>query len=58
VSPATLTCRLYEHPAVAAAAVIGIPHDSLGEDVGAAVALTKGASIATQTRCATASKHG
>jgi long-chain acyl-CoA synthetase len=30
---------LYEHPAVAEAAVIGIPHDSLGEEVGAAVAL-------------------
>lgn len=34
---------LYEHPAVAEAAVIGVPHDSLGEDVGAAVALKKGA---------------
>jgi long-chain acyl-CoA synthetase len=30
---------LYEHPAVAEAAVIGIPHESLGEEVGAAVAL-------------------
>lgn len=34
---------LYEHPAVAEAAVIGTPHDSLGEDVGAAVALKAGA---------------
>jgi long-chain acyl-CoA synthetase len=36
---------LYEHPAVAEAAVIGIPHDSLGEDVGAAVALKVGATV-------------
>jgi long-chain acyl-CoA synthetase len=34
---------LYEHPAVAEAAVIGIPHDSLGEEIGAAVALKEGA---------------
>ncbi|MGO9503156.1 MAG: long-chain-fatty-acid--CoA ligase [Streptosporangiaceae bacterium] len=33
----------YEHPAVAEAAVIGIPSDQLGEDVGAAVALKPGA---------------
>ncbi|MBM7367645.1 long-chain-fatty-acid--CoA ligase [Gordonia hydrophobica] len=37
---------LYEHPAVAAAAVVGIPHESLGEDVGAAVALKPGAEVA------------
>jgi long-chain acyl-CoA synthetase len=30
---------LYEHPAVAEAAVIGIPHELLGEEIGAAVAL-------------------
>lgn len=34
---------LYEHPAVAAAAVIGIPHETLGEEVGAAVQLKPGA---------------
>jgi long-chain acyl-CoA synthetase len=33
---------LYEHPDIAEAAVIGIPHDSLGEEVGAAVVLTAG----------------
>jgi long-chain acyl-CoA synthetase len=33
---------LYEHPAVAEAAVIGIKHAELGEDVGAAVALKAG----------------
>ena len=34
---------LYEHPAVREAAVIGIPHPDLGEEVGAAVALKPGA---------------
>jgi long-chain acyl-CoA synthetase len=33
---------LYEHPAVAEAAVVGIPHASLGEEIGAAVALKPG----------------
>jgi long-chain acyl-CoA synthetase len=33
---------LYEHPAVAEACVVGIPDDSLGEEVGAAVALRSG----------------
>src|SRR5919108_1118703 len=34
---------LYEHPAVREAAVIGVPHDQLGEEVAAAVALKSGA---------------
>jgi long-chain acyl-CoA synthetase len=34
---------LYEHPAVAEAAVIGIPHGELGAEIGAAVALKPGA---------------
>ena len=34
---------LYEHPAVAEAAVIGIPHADLGEEIAAAVKLTPGA---------------
>jgi len=34
---------LYEHPAVAEAAVVGVPHAELGEEVGAAVALRPGA---------------
>jgi long-chain acyl-CoA synthetase len=35
---------LYEHPAVAEAAVVGIRDEILGEEVGAAVALKEGAS--------------
>ena len=36
---------LYEHPKVREAAVIGLPHDELGEEVGAAVALKEGEEI-------------
>ena len=43
VYPREIEEALHEHPAVAEVAVIGIPHDSLGEEVGAAVALKPGA---------------
>jgi long-chain acyl-CoA synthetase len=33
---------LYEHPAIAEAAVVGVPDDSMGEEVGAAVVLKEG----------------
>jgi long-chain acyl-CoA synthetase len=42
VYPRELEEVLYEHPAVAEAAVIGIEHESLGEEVAAAVALKQG----------------
>jgi long-chain acyl-CoA synthetase len=42
---------LYEHPAVHEAAVVGIPHPQLGEEIGAAVALKPGANVdATELR--------
>ena len=44
VYPREIEEVLHEHPAVAEVAVIGIPHPSLGEEVGAAVALKPGAS--------------
>jgi len=43
VYPREIEEVLYEHPAVAEAAVIGLPHPALGEEVGAAVALKPGA---------------
>ncbi len=43
VYPREVEEALYEHPGVAAVAVVGIPHESLGEEVGAAVALKPGA---------------
>jgi long-chain acyl-CoA synthetase len=43
VYPREIEEVLYEHPAVADAAVIGIPHPLLGEEVGAAVVLKTGA---------------
>jgi long-chain acyl-CoA synthetase len=42
---------LHEHPAVAAAVVIGMPHDSLGEEVGAAVVLKRDASADAVELC-------
>ena len=42
VYPREVEEALYEHPAVAEAAVIGIDHADLGEEIGAAVALKPG----------------
>jgi long-chain acyl-CoA synthetase len=39
VYPREIEEVLYEHPAVREAAVVGVPHDEYGEEVGAAVAL-------------------
>ncbi|MFC9284551.1 long-chain fatty acid--CoA ligase [Streptomyces collinus] len=43
VYPREIEEVLYEHPAVAEAAVIGIRHDTLGEEIAAVVALRPGA---------------
>ena len=45
VYPREVEEALYEHSSVAEVAVIGIPHDSLGEEVGAAVALKPGEKV-------------
>jgi long-chain acyl-CoA synthetase len=44
VYPRELEEVLYTHPAVREAAVVGVEHESLGEEVGAAVALKEGES--------------
>jgi long-chain acyl-CoA synthetase len=48
VYPREIEEVLYEHPAVAQVAVIGIAHDSLGEEVGAAVVLKAGIATAAE----------
>ena len=48
VYPREIEEVLYEHPAVAEAAVIGLPHPALGEEVAAAVALKPGAAISAE----------
>jgi long-chain acyl-CoA synthetase len=45
VYPREIEEVLYEHPAVEEAAVIGIPDDTMGEEVGAAVVLKKGEDV-------------
>jgi long-chain acyl-CoA synthetase len=45
VYPREIEEVLYEHPAVREAAVLGVPHDEYGEEVGAAVALKDGESV-------------
>jgi long-chain acyl-CoA synthetase len=47
VYPRELEEVLYEHPAVREAAVLGVPDDSLGEEVGAAVVLKEGEEVTT-----------
>ncbi|HEY3186666.1 MAG TPA: hypothetical protein VGJ70_04280 [Solirubrobacteraceae bacterium] len=45
VYPREIEEVLYEHPAVREAAVVGMPHPELGEEVAAAVALKEGQSV-------------
>jgi long-chain acyl-CoA synthetase len=47
VYPREIEEVLYEHPAVREVAVVGVPHDELGEEIGAAVALKDGAEVTT-----------
>ena len=55
VYPREIEEVLYEHPAVREAAVLGVPHDEYGEEIGAAVALKDGATP-RPTSCATTSR--
>ncbi|MDE3134680.1 MAG: long-chain fatty acid--CoA ligase [Acidobacteriota bacterium] len=48
VYPREIEELLYEHPAVREAAVVGIPHDEFGEEIGAAVSLKEGAAATTE----------
>jgi long-chain acyl-CoA synthetase len=48
VYPREIEEVLYEHPAVREAAVLGVPDDQLGEEVGAAVALKDGQQVSAE----------
>jgi long-chain acyl-CoA synthetase len=48
VYPREIEEVLYEHPAVREAAVIGVPDERMGEEVGAAVALKEGANASAE----------
>jgi long-chain acyl-CoA synthetase len=45
VYPDDVEAVLHEHPAVAEAAVVGVPHDVLGEDIAAFVVLRPGEAV-------------
>jgi acyl-CoA synthetase (AMP-forming)/AMP-acid ligase II len=45
---AEVEAALFEHPAVDDAAVIGVPHDELGEEVGAVIRLAPGHSVTSE----------
>lgn len=42
ITPLEIETALHQHPAVQLAAVVGVPHDVLGEDIAAAVSLRAG----------------
>ncbi|WP_034274469.1 long-chain-fatty-acid--CoA ligase [Haloechinothrix halophila] len=48
VYPREIEEVLYEHPAVGEAAVIGVPHDELGEEIAAVVAVKPGAETSAE----------
>jgi long-chain acyl-CoA synthetase len=48
VYPREVEEALYEHPAVQEAAVIGVPDDKMGEEVGAAVVLKQGEDVSAE----------
>ena len=56
VYPREIEEVLYEHPDVREAAVLGVPHDEYGEEVGAAVALKDGGTRHRPTSCARSSR--
>ncbi|HEX4217384.1 MAG TPA: class I adenylate-forming enzyme family protein [Acidimicrobiales bacterium] len=48
VSPVEVENRLFEHPAVAEAAVIGVPHETLGQQVKAFLVLKEGRQVTAE----------
>ena len=48
ISSLEVEAALFDHPDVTEAAVFAVPHDALGEEVGAVVRLTDGATVTTE----------
>lgn len=57
ITPLEIETVLHQHPAVQSAAVVGIDHDILGEDIAAAVSLRPGASATPADIIAYAREH-
>jgi long-chain acyl-CoA synthetase len=57
VYPREIEEVIYEHPAVAECAVVGVPHDELGEEVGAAVSLKDGEDVSEDDLRAHVKEH-
>jgi long-chain acyl-CoA synthetase len=57
VYPREIEEVLYEHPAVLEVAVVAMPHDELGEEVGAAVALKPGEQATAEELQSYAKQH-
>jgi long-chain acyl-CoA synthetase len=57
ITPLEIETILHQHPAVQSAAVVGIDHEILGEDVAAAVTLRPGASVTVAEITAYAREH-
>jgi long-chain acyl-CoA synthetase len=57
ITPLEIETVLHQHPAVQSAAVVGIDHDVLGEDVAAAITLRPGTSATSSDIIAYAREH-
>jgi acyl-CoA synthetase (AMP-forming)/AMP-acid ligase II len=57
ITPLEIETVLHQHPAVQQAAVVGIPHEVLGEDVAAAVSLRPGAAATPEEIAAFCREH-
>ena len=57
ITPLEIETALHQHPAVQQAAVVGVPHDVLGEDIAAAVSLRPGVSATPEEIIAFCREH-
>jgi long-chain acyl-CoA synthetase len=57
ITPLEIETALHQHPAVQQAAVVGVPHEVLGEDIAAAVSLRPGTSATPEEIIAFCREH-